>query len=231
MADSRNLKDLKSTWGDSCQSMWAELLALAVTESHIVANYASMAPDRLLTDQFYVPELRRRLRDLKRDTFLERVVSYRHSVITSRIVILSAAFEQFLLNFVDDFIRRRPKYWDDSDGKRTKSGNKLYGEFSKQRGLVGKIEAFSAQANAGIKEIAVNLDYLHDVYVLRNVLAHRAGRIDKSSADSLKKINVPADQHIVISSDQLIELADHVLAVAAALDKKLVPRATSPTTT
>ena len=92
MADSEHLKDFKAVWGDSCQSMWAELLALSIAETHVVTNYAAMPADRLLTDMFYVPKLKGRLEDLRRDTYLARLPLYRQAVITNRLVVLSASF-------------------------------------------------------------------------------------------------------------------------------------------
>lgn len=96
MAVSEHLKDFKAVWGDSCQSMWAELLALSMAESYVLSNYADISAERLLTDMFHVPKLRGRLQDLRKDTFLSRVAIYRQAVITNRLVVLSASFETYL---------------------------------------------------------------------------------------------------------------------------------------
>lgn len=47
MADSEYLKDLKAVWGDSCQSMWAELLSVTAAESYVILNYNALPGDRI----------------------------------------------------------------------------------------------------------------------------------------------------------------------------------------
>jgi hypothetical protein len=221
MAESEHLKDFKAVWGDSCQSMWAELLALTISEAHITANYPTIPKDELLTDLFYAPKLRSRLNDLKKDTFLERVNTYRQAVITNRLVVLSASFETYLSNFFDAFITTKPKYWNSAAATRTTAGDKLFGEITKQRGLDNKILKFAELAPAKIKSIDSRLSYLVDVYMLRNVLAHRAGLLDATAATSLTHIKCSPGERISITTDQLLLLAAPVIKIAESLDQKI----------
>lgn len=221
MADSEYLKDLKAVWGNSCQSMWAELLALSIAESHVISNYAQISPERLLTDMFYVPKLDGRLRDLRRDTFLERVNVYRQSVITNRLVVLSASFEIYLSNFIDAFAKTKPKFWDSFKSSYTAEGNKFTGAVRQTRGLDQKILKFGELAPSKIKSIVPSLTYLVDVYMLRNILAHRAGLVDVSAAGVLKHVKIAAGERITITTDQLLELAEPVIKIAEELDKKI----------
>ena len=221
MADSEHLKDFKAVWGDSCQSMWAELLALSIAETHVVTNYAAMPADRLLTDMFYVPKLKGRLEDLRRDTYLARLPLYRQAVITNRLVVLSASFETYLSNFLDAFVKTKPKFWDKATASRTSDGDKFFGEVIKVRGLGQKLIKFGALAPSKIKSIEARLSYLEDVYLLRNVLAHRAGLIDPGAIAMLKHVKIAAGERVSITTDQLLELAAPVVKIAEALDQKL----------
>lgn len=148
MAVSEHLKDFKAVWGDSCQSMWAELLALSMAESYVLSNYADISAERLLTDMFHVPKLRGRLQDLRKDTFLSRVAIYRQAVITNRLVVLSASFETYLSNFLDAFVQTKPKFWDKTAGSRTADGDKFLGEVVKVRGLSPRLRKFGELAPA-----------------------------------------------------------------------------------
>lgn len=221
MAESEHLKDFKAVWGDSCQSMWAELLALSIAESHVVSNYAAIPSNSLLTDIFYVPKLRGRLDDLRRDSYLARVPMYRQAVITNRLVVLSASFETYLSSFLDSFIKLKPKFWNKAATSRTPDGDKFFGEIIKVRGLDQRILKFGELAPSKIKSIEVRLSYLKDVYMLRNVLAHRAGLLDDAAVASLQHIKGVSGERINITTDQLLELAAPVIKIAEALDQKL----------
>ena len=221
MADSEHLKDFKAVWGDSCQSMWTELLALSIAESHMISNYATIPADRLLTDMFYVPKLRGRLEDLRRDAYLARLPLYRQAVITNRLVVLSASFETYLFNFLDAFIKAKPKFWDKTSATRTPDGDKFFGEVIKIRGLSQRIAKFGELAPSKIKSIEARLSYLEDVYMLRNVLAHRAGLVDSGATAVLKHVKVTAGERVSITTEQLLELAAPVVKIAEALDQKL----------
>jgi hypothetical protein len=221
LADSEHLKDFKAVWGDSCQSMWAELLALSIAESHVVSNYSTIPADRLLTDMFYVPKLRGRLEDLRRDAYLARLPLYRQAVITNRLVVLSASFETYLSNFLDAFIRTKPKFWDKTTAARTPEGDKFFGEVIKVRGLSQRLVKFGELAPSKIKSVETRLSYLEDVYMLRNVLAHRAGLVDAGAIAVLKHVKVVAGERVSITTAQLLELAAPVVKIAEALDQKL----------
>ncbi|MGZ2749609.1 hypothetical protein [Burkholderia stagnalis] len=221
LADSEHLKDFKGVWGDSCQSMWAELLALSIAESHVISNYAGIPAERLLTDMFYTPKLNGRLRDLRKDTFLERTPIYRQAVITNRLIVLSASFEIYLSNFIDAFIKRKPKFWDSATSTCTADGNKFSSNVRQTRGLDQRILKFGELASSKIKSIEPHLSYLADVYMLRNVLAHRAGLVDASAASVLKHVKIAEGQRVTITTDQLLKLAAPVVKIAEILDKKL----------
>ncbi|MDD5389171.1 MAG: hypothetical protein PHD37_07485 [Gallionellaceae bacterium] len=221
MPDSEYLKDFKAVWGDSCQSMWAELLSITVTESFVTTNYNTLLPDRLLTDMFYIPGIRGRLDDVKKDTFLQRASIYKQAIITNRIVVLSASFETYFANFLDAFIRSKPKLFDPATSARTDAGNKLYGEIIKIRGLGERISKFGELAPAKIRYVIPRLTYLADVYTLRNVLAHRAGAIDVHAATDLKHLSFNGGDRVKLTTDQLLQLAKPVLEIASSLDKKL----------
>jgi len=221
MPASEHLKDLRAVWGDSCQSMWAELLSITIAESFIQTNYKDLPSDRLLTDMFYCPGIRGRLEDTKKDTFLQRTASYRQAVITNRIVVLSASFETYFANFLEAFIQSKPKLYDSAIGARTAEGDKLSGEVMKIRGLSGRITQFGVLANSKIKSITPRLTYLDDVYMLRNVLAHRAGAIEAHAAGSLRHVHFSAGDRVTLTTEQLLFLAKPVLEIAASLDTKL----------
>ncbi len=221
MAQSEHLKDFKAVWGDSCQSMWAELLSLTMAESYVVRNYAAIPADRLLTDMFHVPKLRGRLKDLRRDTYLARATLYRQSVITNRLVILSASFETYLSSFLDAFIRANPRLWDKAAAARTPDGDKFFAEIAQVRGVAQKIIKFGELAPSKIKSIEVRLSYLDDVYLLRHVLAYREGRIDANTTVVFKHVKIAAGTCVVINTDQLLELAAQVTKIAELLDRRL----------
>jgi hypothetical protein len=221
MADSELLKDFKSVWAQSCQSMWAELLAITMAQSHVIANYGALPADKLLTDMFYAPELKSRLGDLNKDRFLERVETYRTTVVANRLVVLSASFETYFSGFLEAFIRRKPKFFDGATDSRTKEGDKLYGDVIKVRGLAERITAFGELAPSKIKSATVGLSYLRDVYIMRNVLAHRAGLVDRHAAETITHVSFREGERIRITTNQLLMLASPVIEIARSLDSKL----------
>lgn len=201
MADSEYLKDFKAVWGDSCQSMWAELLSVTAAESYIVSNYNELPADRLLTDMFHCPGIRGRLDDMCKDTFLQRIGIYRQTIITNRIVVLSASFETYFSNFLEGFICSKAKLSDPVTRVKTSAGNRLYGEVMKTRGLSERITKFGELAPAKIRYAMSRLSYLEDVYTLRNVLAHRAGTVDALAASLLKHLPFSNGDRIKLTTD------------------------------
>ena len=222
MAASDNLNALKAVWGDSCHSMWAELLCIAMAESHVVANYKDISPGTSIHDMFYVPELKDRINALTRDVFLERAPGYRQAVVTNRIVILSASFEAYFTSFLDAYIANRRRLFDEATSQRTAAGDKLFGDVRKARGLVQRIRTFSDSTGAGIKTIESSLTYLDDVYTLRNVLAHRAGVVDQLASQSLTNIHFAPGEKVILRPATLIEFAAPVMKIADFLDRKTV---------
>ncbi|NBC37549.1 hypothetical protein GTZ99_13420 [Novosphingobium sp. FSY-8] len=221
MADSEYLRDLKVVWGNSCHSMWAELLSISIAESVVRSRYAQIASSALLNEMVYAPEVQGRLDNLTKDQYLERVPRYKDAVITNRLIILSAAFELYLNNFVDAYLAARPKFYDPAVGKRTAAGDKVYGDVMKVRGLSARIVRMAEEVPFKIKSLTNGLEYLNDVYILRNVIAHRAGHVDNYAAQSFKHISFRSGDRVVMTAQQMMTLAAPIIKVAEALDRKL----------
>lgn len=221
MADSEHLRDLKAVWGDSCHSMWAELLSISIAESAVRGRYAEIGTTAVLNEIVYAPEVRGRLGSLTKDRYLERVPRYKDAVITNRLIILSASFELYLNNFVEAYLAARPKFYDQAAGKRTAAGDKIFGDVMKVRGLSARIVKMAEEAPFKIKSLGAGLEYVDDVYMLRNVLAHRAGQVDDYAAQSMKHISFRSGDRIVMTPEQMMTLAAPVIKVAETLDRKL----------
>ena len=106
------------------------------------------SPSTSIHELFYAPELNGRISALTRDVFLENVATYRHSVVTNRIVILSAAFEAYFKSFLDAYIANRRKLSDPVTQEKTVHGNKLFGEIRRTRGLVQRVQKFAEMTNS-----------------------------------------------------------------------------------
>ncbi|MBN2448951.1 MAG: hypothetical protein JXR77_01095 [Lentisphaeria bacterium] len=221
MASSQHLKDLKAVWGQSCHSMWVELLSLRCAATFVQSQYGVLDKTMLLTDLIYAPESKGRLNDVTPDLFLQRLPGYLQGVVTDRIVLLSAAFELYFTSFLDAYLQLRPKYYDANTAKRTADGDRVYGQVRSARGPVPRIEEFARLTGAKIKSLRPHFPALSDVYTLRNVLAHRAGLLDAYAASQLQTLAMAAGQRVVLSTDQLLCLASPVLGVASALDRRL----------
>jgi hypothetical protein len=219
--ETEHLGDLKEVWGTSCHSMWAELLSISISETYLLANYKDLPSDKPLTSLFYIPVAKGRLDSLTKDMFLERANRYKDAVITNRVIILSAAFETYLTSFVDKFIAHRTKLFDKSTQSKTQAGNTLHGEIFKIRGLSRRIEKFAELAPSKIQSIRPFYSYIDDVYMMRNVLAHRAGLVDGHAATSFKHVSFAAGERVRLTTDKLLELAAPIIKIAEALDKKI----------
>jgi hypothetical protein len=214
-----NLKAFKATWAHACKTMWFEVTALRHLEGRLLGNYASIGRDVLLTDMIYAPEARGRIDDGTRDFFLEKVEEFIGEVTLLRVVLLSAAFEVFFDGFVDGYLKARPKFF--TGGARTKDGNKVAGEVQQARGIIQRIEKFFEWTGAKGRSIQPHLNALSDVYVLRNVVAHRAGICDPRAATSLKTMKHTAGERLRLSPTQLVtELAPPCIKAAEDLDKR-----------
>ena len=224
MPQSANLKSLKSTWAHNCQSMWSELLSVIISESYVISNYASIPKTTLLTHLFYCPELEPRLGDLRKDTFIERAQRFKNTIITNRIVFLSAAFETYFRGFLDDYLRSKPSLFDKAANSRTAKGDKLFGDTMKVRGMVEKIEEFAVLSGRSTKAFNGSLPYMRDLYILRNAMAHEAGFIDTQRSSHLACIKVIPGQAISLRSEDVIDLAKHTMLVAEGLDVKLTTK-------
>ncbi|WP_043608811.1 hypothetical protein, partial [Novosphingobium sp. B-7] len=139
----------------------------------------------------------------------------------NRLIILSASFELYLNNFVDAYLVARPKFYDQATGKRTVAGDKLYGDVMKVRGLSARIAKMAEEAPFKIKSLSAGLEYVDDVYMLRNVLAHRAGNVDDYAARSIKHISLRPGDRIVMTAEQMMTLAAPIIRVAETLDRKI----------
>ncbi|MFW7270025.1 hypothetical protein ACMAUO_19085 [Gluconacetobacter sp. Hr-1-5] len=221
MSDSEHLRDLKTVWGDSCHSMWAELLSISIAENMVRTRYAEIESSACLDEIVYAPEVKGRFGNLTKDEYLERVPKYKDAVITNRVIILSASFELYLNNFVEAYLAARPKFYDQGTGARTTAGDKIYGEVMKVRGLNARIKKMAEKIPFKIKSLNTGLDYVDDVYMLRNVLAHRAGQVDDYAAQNIKHISFRPGDRVVITAEQMMALAAPVIKVAEGLDHKL----------
>jgi hypothetical protein len=219
MPDSQHLKDFKAVWGDSCQSMWAELLSITIAESYVVSNYHEIPETQLIAERFYAPEIKGRLRDLTRSAFLERVGIYKEKVITNRTVILSAVFETYFSDFLDNYIKSKPKLFDKHTSSKTDLGNKFHSAIKKEKGLSNRIIKFGEIAPAKIKSITPLLSFLDDIQRLRNIIAHNAGLVN--SHETFVHLEFAAGSRITLTSDKLLELAAPVVKIAERLDEKL----------
>ena len=221
MPDSEYLKDLKSTWGASCHSMWAELLSISIAETFVMARYAEIGNDTALDQIVYAPDVKGRLPTLRKDQYLSRVETYKDAVITNRVIILSASFELYLNNFIEAYMRNRPKFYDAGTSTRTPDGDKLYGETMKVRGLSPRVVKFAELAPFKIRSLMSSLTYLDDIYMLRNVLAHRAGLVDTYAASEFKHVPFRSGDRVTLSADVLMTLTAPVIRIAESLDQKL----------
>jgi hypothetical protein len=221
MPDSEHLKDLKSTWGQSCHSMWAELLSISMGEMLLVTRYMDIPDNALLERMVYSPEVQGRLHGLTKDRFLAKAREYKDSVVTNRVIFLSASFELYLNNFIESYIAQKPKLFDLATSRRTADGDKIYGEAMKIRGLSNRIREFAALVPFKIHSLAPQFGYLDDVYTLRNVLAHRAGQVDARTSSQLTHVTFQTGQRVSLSPLQLLNLADPVIKIAETLDGKL----------
>ncbi len=217
-----HLRAFKRVWRDACHSMWVEATALRYLESHVFANYSSLGNSDL-TDHVWAPFATGRLGDFTRDSFLEGRPTYFATTVTNRVVLLSAAFEQYFSHFVADYLvsREPARYHDIATGELNAEGTRVSGSIFGRRGMVPKLRGFSEETGALIRGIEGKIPYLSDVYLLRNVIAHRAGDIDRQAADNLETLHFDEGDRVVLTHDQLITLADPVVKIAEFLDRKL----------
>ena len=134
---------------------------------------------------------------------------------------LSAPFELYLNNFVEVYLIARRQFHDQSTGRRTVVSDKIYGEDMKVRGLSARIKKMAEEVPFKIKSLDASLDYVDDVYMLRNVLAHRAGQVDSHTAQNIKHISFRSGCRVVITAEQMMGFADPVIKDAEGLDRKL----------
>lgn len=204
--------------------MWSELLSIKIAESYIITNYSSISNSALLTSLFYCPDLPERLGDLRKDTFLQRSNRFRDTIISNRIVFLSAAFETYFRSFLEQYIQSKASLYDKSTNRNTTTGDKIYGDVMKTRGMVEKIEVFSVLSGRSTKGIIEHYSYLRDLYVLRNTMAHDAGKISSASCSLIQHIPVTENTQVCVTSDNIVELASHTILIAEALDVKLTSK-------
>lgn len=220
--ESTALKNFKSLWAHACKSMWIEIAALRHLQSSILGQYASIPNNAVLTDWIYAPECRSRIDDTKKDFVLDKMPLLISSVATSRIVLLSAGFESYFDEFLQSYLRNRPKFF--KDGSFTKDGDKAMGEILKCKGPVRRIEAMPLWTTAKIATIRQFLPALDEVYTLRNSIAHDAGIADSYTATKIKLLPLLAGQPIMATPIDIIEkMAPPIQKTAEFLDKKINP--------
>jgi hypothetical protein len=214
------LKRLKKIWADACKTMWIEVAAIRHLEGDVRSRYGELGPKAVLTDWIYAPECRGRIDDSTRDFFLDNVVHFVTSAATSRIVLLSAAFESYFEEFLEEYLKARTKYF--TSGAFTEQGNKVRGEILKQRGIVARIEAIPANTTATIASIVPLLPTLRDVYTLRNTVAHDAGMVDAYTAASVTSVKLQEGEFVRLNPRDVTELlAPPCLQIASILDERI----------
>lgn len=221
---STQLVTLKRTWRDACHTMWIQLLTLRFVEGHIQGNFRDIPPGIPLSTQCWCPESNGRVDDVSRDVYLQRLPDYLQYGITLRVVLLSAAFEEYFKGFLATYLASRSKYWDRTTSARTAAGDKVWGDVMKQRGPVKRIETFADLTGAGIKKVRPLLRTLGDVYMMRNIVAHSAGIVDAAAAAAIKCRTYVPGRPLTLDTGQLIELASSVLLLAELLDSKIAPQ-------
>ncbi|MDD2772508.1 MAG: hypothetical protein PHP45_02315 [Elusimicrobiales bacterium] len=223
------LKSFRNTWANACNTMWVEITAISHLETYLRGQYPFIANNAELSDVIYAPTCvsyrgtRRinRVGNTKND-ILKDITKYLNYPVILRVVLLSAAFESYFLEFLDRYLENRPKYF--NGGKRTAAGNKIHDDVKKARGPVNRIAKFKELTNAKINSITPHLDALSDVYMIRNVMAHSAGICTVQDVESFKTISPIANEVIHISVQHLVDkLAKPCLEIANSLDGKIIP--------
>lgn len=221
MAGSNHLRDFKEVWRNACHTMWVELTGLRSAAALIHRDYPSLSRTAPITDVIYSPEARGRVDDVTPDVFLERLPSYQTAVVTSRVVLLSAAFELYLGDFLESYLLARSKYIDTAGTTLSEDGRRIASEVRKVRGIAERIEKFGELTDAKLNSTKPHLPFLRDVYTLRNIIAHRAGEVDASASKSLMTIALPASSQVALDAPQLLKLAAPVVKLAEELDRKI----------
>lgn len=224
--ESQYLKDFKKLWTNACHTMWIEILALRNLEAYLKGNYSNIPRGVYLTDIVYTPEIKGRIDGIDKDFFLENIETYiQYNVTTLRVVLLSAAFESYFKSFLDKYIRHRHKYF--IDGSRTKEGNQVFGQVMSTSGLAERVVKFAELTNAKISAINPLLATLKEVYLLRNIIAHRAGICDSYASAEMLIVKVKEGERITISPETLIStLAPPCIKITEHLDRKIQPETT-----
>jgi hypothetical protein len=214
------LKKFASLWAEACKTMWVEVAALRHLESTIRGNFASIPEDAVLTDWIYAPECRRRIDDSRKGAVLDNMDRWISAAATSRVVLLAAGFEAYFEEFLDAYLKHRPKFY--AAGAFTAAGNKANGEIIKCRGPVPRIEALHAWTGAKIASIQPHLPVLAQVYALRNVMAHDAGIVDSHTGTLVTVVPVRVGDALRLTPDQVARvLAPPVVRLAELLDAKI----------
>ncbi len=229
MSASQHLKNLKILWASTNHAMWVQILALRQTNAYVVGQFDRLT-DANMTDYVHAPECATRLQGFSKRKYAAELESVIEDAVTTRLVLLSAAFEMYFADFLEAWLQRRSKYFDEATGERTPAGNKLSGEVLKVRGMVPRVEKFAELTGARIVRLKTYFDDLADVYEIRNIIAHRAGIADLWAAGNVKGMVVTADKPVVLTPQRLIDYAASVIKIAEGLDSKLegVPEAAAP---
>lgn len=215
-----NIDRFKKTWGETCHTMWIEILGVHALHGLIHGRYSEIPNNVKLTEIVYAPECRGRLNDITKDRFLERFHEYRSSAVSYRVVLLSSAFEDFARDFFLAYLQARKKYSAPS-GELNDAGNEALDKINKRRGLVGKLEEFSKQTQAKLSGVKAALPVLDEVYALRNIIAHQAGVVEERQEPFLKISALREGQRVSLAPDFLTTvLAPPVIQIAEFLDAK-----------
>lgn len=215
----KHMKNLSSLWANTCNTMWIEIAALRALELQLRNHYATAKPVTPVVDLVYAPECVGRLGDSIAIT-LPRIPSVMDDLVTTRVVLLAAAFEAYFEDFLDEYLMQRPKYY--TNGARTPEGDRVRGTVMKQRGPKRRIDSFATECGAKIASIRPVLDAIEEVYALRNCVAHAAGICDAGTIACAKLIPVALGQRLRIAPESLVTvLADPCFRAARSLDRKI----------
>jgi hypothetical protein len=216
---SEALDRFKRCWAFACKSMWVELCALRHLESTMRSNYSLLPPKSAITDWIYAPDCAGRIGD-PRDIVLGSLPAFEGAVSTLRVVLLSAAFEEYFESFLESYLLARTKY--SAKGVLLPLGSHVRGQVLSARGLKSRVEQFCSSTGARPGSLVPYLATLNDVYLMRCTMAHDAGLISASTAAAVKCVSLRAGDSLTILASTLVEvLAPPCVALATKLDSRI----------
>lgn len=216
---SEALNRFKRCWAFACKSMWVELCALRHLESTMRSNYSRLPARSALTDWIYAPDCAGRIGD-PRDIVLSSLPAYESAISTLRVVLLSAAFEEYFDSFLESYLLARSKY--SGKGALLPLGLTVQGQVRSARGPKARIEQFCSLTGGRLKSLVPFLGTLNDVYLMRCTMAHDAGLISARTASAVKCVSLRAGDSLAILASTLVTvLAPPCVSLATELDSRI----------